>query len=427
MSDAKNDIAWNQLFDEYKILDQIKRSGHFIITSEQINKYREARLMTKIDHKRQLPLIFSVNDLSILPITRGSYIIGGFQTFYNFDKHSHLKPIKVPAPGNLQSLNFKSITSEATAINCAYASGILNTFFDDGDLVPTVNGRMSSSDFNFDILRDKKRNNIQVKSAQLEIDGGFEGESQLHLLEAKNYISDDFLIRQLYYPTRLWNSKIKKGVNPIFLSYSNGVFHLKQFEFGEIGFYNSIKLKRQAKYILEEEPINVELIQTVVYSTAIVVEPELPFPQADSFERVINLCELLAEKEYLTKDEITSNYDFDERQTNYYTDACRYLGLVEKKMIEGEIRFFLSKRGKGIFHKNYIKRQLEYVKVISEHEVFKKAILICLEEADIPSRATLVALMKQCKLYNIGTDSTYERRSSTIKSWLKWVLSLIEE
>ena len=35
-------------------------------------------------------------------------------------------------------------------------------------------------------------------------------------------------------------------------------------------------------------------------------------------------CELLNESE-LTKDEITSNYDFDPRQTNYYTDAGRYL------------------------------------------------------------------------------------------------------
>jgi len=61
--------------------------------------------------------------------------------------------------------------------------------------------------------------------------------------------------------------------------------------------------------------------------TQIVREPEIPFPQADSFRRIINLCELL-NKSYLTKNEITANYYFDPRQSNYYTDAGRYLGLI---------------------------------------------------------------------------------------------------
>jgi hypothetical protein len=42
-----------------------------------------------------------------------------------------------------------------------------------------------------------------------------------------------------------------------------------------------------------------------------VKEPELPFPQADRFDRVINLCELLKQKGFLSKEEITQNYDFD--------------------------------------------------------------------------------------------------------------------
>lgn len=58
-------------------------------------------------------------------------------------------------------------------------------------------------------------------------------------------------------------------------------------------------------------------------------EPKLPFPQADSFERVINLCELLKQKGFISKNDITQNYDFDYRQTNYYSSAARYLGLIK--------------------------------------------------------------------------------------------------
>ena len=61
----------------------------------------------------------------------------------------------------------------------------------------------------------------------------------------------------------------------------------------------------------------------------IIPEPNnIPFPQANSFERIINLCEILYENNTLSRDEITYRYDFDSRQTNYYTDAGRYLGLI---------------------------------------------------------------------------------------------------
>lgn len=53
----------------------------------------------------------------------------------------------------------------------------------------------------------------------------------------------------------------------------------------------------------------------------VVNEPEVPFPQANFFDRVINLCELLKQKSTLTKEEITQNYDFDARQTDYYSNA----------------------------------------------------------------------------------------------------------
>ncbi len=33
----------------------------------------------------------------------------------------------------------------------------------------------------------------------------------------------------------------------------------------------------------------------------------------------------------MTKEEITTTYDFNPRQTNYYTDAGRYLGIIDKK------------------------------------------------------------------------------------------------
>lgn len=58
MSDTKNEAAWEQLFLKYKIPQVIAKTGSFEITSKEINEFREARLMTKFDHRKNLPSIF---------------------------------------------------------------------------------------------------------------------------------------------------------------------------------------------------------------------------------------------------------------------------------------------------------------------------------------------------------------------------------
>src|SRR5690606_37028402 len=103
--------------------------------------------------------------------------------------------------------------------------------------------------------------------------------------------------------------------------------------------------------------------------TKTVKEPEIPFPQADNFERVINLCELLKQKEFITKEEITQNYDFDARQTDYYSNAGKYLGLIQtgRDPLSGHIGCYLTKKGKQVFNTNLIDRQKEFAKIIISH------------------------------------------------------------
>lgn len=72
-SKSKNDKAWEIIFAEEQILDVIARQGFFEISSTRINQQREARLMTKFDHVRELPKIFKDNDLTIQPIYQKLY------------------------------------------------------------------------------------------------------------------------------------------------------------------------------------------------------------------------------------------------------------------------------------------------------------------------------------------------------------------
>lgn len=426
MGKSKNDVAWKELFEKHNILEKISDLGHLTLTSSEINVFREARLMTKFDHRSQLPKLFSDNNLSILPTSRGGYVIGTFDTFFDFNTEE-IEIERIEFPILLESLNHREITSEATAINCAYVSNILNDFTNEKSLLPTVSGRMSSSSFDFKINDSKGLFNVSVGNSQVEIDGGYEGENSLNLIEAKNYISDDFLVRQLYYPFKLWSNKISKQVRPIFLTYTNGIFHLREYIFENPEHYNSLKLVKQKKYSIQDSSFNIQTIQEILESVQIVKEPEIPFPQADSFERVINLCELLKEKGFISKEEITQNYDFDSRQTDYYSNAGKYLGLLDIGRENGLIGCFLTKKGNQIFNLSIVERQIEFVKLILSHKAFNKTLDVCFKNGEMPIRDEIVEIMKSSKLYNVNKESTFYRRASTITGWINWIMQRIEE
>ncbi|MDD3223205.1 MAG: transcriptional regulator [Clostridium sp.] len=424
MNKNKNDIAWEKLFSKYDIMSQINNKGKFEISAKQINEVREARLMTKFDHKVNLPKVFADNDLSILPVTRGNYIISKFEAYRKFE-NINSEIIRVKFPEYITSIDYENITSEAMAINCAYVSGIIHDFVEDDELVPTVSGRMSSDTFKFNIKNIAINNNISIEvvNSQLEIDGGYEGINTLSLLEAKNSLSNDFIIRQLYYPYRLWSNKINKKVKPIFMVYSNGIYNFYEYEFEDNENYNSLKLIKQKNYIIEDVEITLQDILDVFNKTKILDEPKISFPQADSFSRIINLCELLYQNE-MSKEEITVNYDFDPRQTNYYTDAGRYLGIIGKKRLDGVVKFFLTSQGMKLFKLRYKERQMKYVELIFNHKPFRECFNKCIRTSEIPNKKDVIKIMEESSVYNVQAQSTYVRRASTVTGWINWILEL---
>lgn len=420
-----NDTAWQILFDKYDILGNIERNGQFIISSNQIKEFREPRLMTKFDHKINLPTIFADNRLAILPISRGDYVISSFSAYKEFEPPvNDVQRVSIPA--HIQSLMPQFLVSEAIALNCANACGILGDFLEDESLVPTVSGRMSSGNFGFDIETDSGVKRIDVANSQIEIDAAYEGINCLSLFEAKRDLSDDFLVRQLYYPFRVWKERVTKPVKLVFLVFSNGMFNLYQYEFDDPQNYNSLRLVKQKNYVIATE-ISLSDIENLLITVPFVAEPKISFPQADRMSRIVNLIELLNEKP-MTKQDITSKYAFDERQTNYYTDAGRYLGLIEKGHDEnGNILFQLSTRGRHILGLEYKERQLAIVTQILTHKVFNETLKLRLQYGEMPDKQTIIQIMKEANLYNIEADSTYLRRSSTVVGWINWILGIVEE
>lgn len=425
MSKAKNDLAWETLFERYNIIDEVLSKGFFEIESSKINQVRESRLMAKFDHYVNLPLIFRDNNLSILPISRSKYVIGNFDTHFRVENHHNIEDIPVNFPEEIESIDYTNLYSESSALNCAFNARIIDDLIGE-EVSLTLSGRMSTGSFSFNISNSVKgTTTISVNNSQCEIDAGFESENALVLIEAKNYAVDDFLIRQLYYPYRLWVEKINKKVIPVLMTYSNDVFSFFIYKFEELSNYNSITFVERKNYVIDSEQIQLDDVSKVFSTVNVLAETnQITFPQANSFERVIDLLSLLVEKD-LTKDEITENYQFTRRQTDYYTDAGRYLGLINKykNSISKEINYSLTDQGKSILRKRHKAKYLELIKSILKHKVFYDTFKLTINNGEIPGKLQVCQVMQENSL---GINSTtIARRSTTVRRWIEWIWSQI--
>ena len=426
-SKSKNDKAWETIFEEEQILDVIARQGFFEISSTRINQQREARLMTKFDHARELPTIFSKNDLTIQPTSRGNYIIGAFESYFKLPKSS-VDVIYRELPPHIETLEPSNIYSESSAIICAFLSGMIDDLLGEKANF-TVLGRMSTGTFNYKIrnLKTGLFHDIKVTNSQCEIDGGFESESQFAIIEAKSETIDDFIVRQLYYPYRLWNSKIDKEVVPIFLTISNDIFTFYRFRFVKEDLYNSLELVSEHRYCISKSDIEMSDIRNILAEAKIIPDDDrIPFPQADIFLRIIDLLgRLYNANESLSKDEITLIYAFNERQTNYYVSAAIYLGLVTREKARQEVRYSLSKHGHFVMSQHPQKRNIELLKCILQHQIFNDSLAAWLDKAESLSKKEIMYIMcRGNEKMALGSSETRRRRASTVRGWIEWILML---
>lgn len=412
--------AWKLLFEKYDIPHRVKQDGLFNITASQINEFKEARLMAKFDQSAQLPEIFRDNKLSILPTKRGEYVIGSLNAHTKIT-YSNIRPTAVQIP-DLQTLDHTDLYSEASALLFAYNSGIIKDILGSSKVNFTVNGRMSSG--NFDYLIDDKLSNrkykISAQNVQVEIDAGYESPDAFCICEAKNIAAEEILIRQLYFPYRLWRGKITKPIVPVFLVFSNDIFHVFKYAFENEQHYNSLKLLKHSAYTFEDEPLNLNEVIELWQSIRVKPEPKITFPQADSFARVVDLLSVLFNDE-LTRDEVTLKYEFEPRQTDYYIAACEYLGLVERTFNENhERQYKLSSEAIKIMKMRYKLKHLALIKKVLERPIFNQVFGLAISSGQIPDTKEICRIMSEANLSINST--TIERRASTVRGWIDWVL-----
>jgi hypothetical protein len=428
---TKNDAAWDRLFETHRILETVEQNGAYQISATEINKLREARLMTKFDHWVQLPSIFKQHHLTIQPNSRGTYLIGRFASYEDLpqDEDENIEIVPFPTV-EIATIDPTNIYSEATALLCAYNAGIIEQLFNGEVSRLTVQGRMSTGRFHY-FINDSQRavqHRIDVENSQCEIDSGFEGRDFFALVEAKNVSVDDFLIRQLYYPYRLWANKISKEVIPVFLTYSNDIFTFYVFRFNDQTQYNSIELVGRKRFQIGSNEIELTDIMALLERVSTVPEPEkIPFPQADSFARIVDLLtQIYAASGPISQEDVTNCYTFELRQTQYYTNAARYLGLVERHQDrEQGVTYSLTPRGYRIMERKPQARNIALVECILEHPVFNQTLGLWLRQGVRPTPEQVVEIMRGAELgLDRDGNTTMRRRAQTVLSWGDWIIRL---
>jgi hypothetical protein len=244
--------SWNKIFQDYNIFSHDFDHAPFSIIAEQIKRacqdftevgQKEVRILCKQDSREDRPEVFIERDLFLLPTKNGEYVIVKGEGYVDIPEIETTKELYV------SQLDFHLDTSlvgnsEMQHLDFAYAASLIRTFMGDNSLVLTIRGRKYTPKFSFNVGPHL----INVRSVQTEVDAGYEGRTQVVLVEAKSSSARNVIIRQLYYPFRQWQNCTKKQVVTLFFQKIGETYSIWNFRFNDIEYYNSIELVNSGRF-----------------------------------------------------------------------------------------------------------------------------------------------------------------------------------
>lgn len=398
---ALNHDGWEEIFSELRIVERVDANGFFDITAEQIKKIsgREPRLMAKIDFREHIPPAMRKQDMAILAIANGTYRIGRFDPFIEIEPVSIVTPSRFKFPGNIITLNPQKMAHESAALDAALVSGILHEVFGE-DVALTIRGRSRSPDFVFPL------NGIDfpISGVQIEVDGGYEGATTINLVEAKVGPRDNLSVRQLIYPQLAWEQIIvkRKAVKTFICFYQEPILRFIPVVY-EKGICKADHSNELAFVLEPIAKLNLGAIKPNPNATYPVLG--VPFPQADNFDTVLAMFNIVMSEEEISKDLLLLEFDLTMRQITYYSDALKWMGVVDISQAivrvtqEGRVIAALS-------HADKIKRMAEIIfcEPIFNHALHKPG-------QEVPTR-----LYERWGM----TGTTPARRMSTVRAWVNY-------
>lgn len=425
---ASGSDVWASILEEKKIKRAISRTGYFEISSTTLNQISkplggpDARNLVKFDSSDQLPAPLKELNLAILPVSRGEFLVGQFDVYLETHAESLRKmPVRSFAEEKeFETLDTKNLNSESKALMAAYSTGIISDFLG-GETRHTGFGKTSSEEFNFkaSITRGEQ---IQIhvdSSTPMEIDGTYETKTTIGLIEAKNLISRDFHVRQLYYPFRSLLLRHSKSLAPILMTQSAGIFEFRLVNFRDPQDISSFEITKTARYSIGSDALTEsELLDYCREVPASRHGGRETFPQADRFEKVMHVINSLVNGP-MNKTQIADLFGYTPRQGDYYAKAGAYMGLIEK---DG-LLFKLSPLGNSIAKLTGTTQIREVSKLMLRIPTIREIFLESLRSKKKIAREKAIEIMRSHR-ESAGINPTTElRRVNTAVDWVDWIHS----
>jgi hypothetical protein len=239
---------------------------------------------------------------------------------------------------------------------------------------------------------------------QIEVDGGYEGATTINLVEAKVGPRDNLSVRQLIYPQLAWEQIIgkRKTVRTFICFYQEPILR-----FIPVVYTNGVCQAdhgNELAFILEPEAkLNLGAIKANPNAAYPVLG--VPFPQADNFDTVLAMFNIIVNEEEISKDLLLLEFDLTMRQITYYSDAIKWMGLVDIK--QAIVSITLEGRAiAALSHAEKIKRLAEIIfcDPIFNHVLRKPG-------QEVPTR-----LFERWGI----TGTTPGRRLNTVRAWVHY-------
>ena len=413
--ESLTNAAWKKLFNHFQIATHLQSQGIYRISAANINRIgkREPRLMTKFDSRKSRPRTLSDQQVTILPVTNGEYVLLSGDGYCTIPLPANIERYDPTRMAELQTLSWREgLHSEPQVIDTLYGVSALRSFVGDDSLALTIRGKLRSHPFTFAFNTTHGLKQLHVDGAQIEVDSGYEGKCVV-IIEAKFGWVEDLIIRQLYYPYRHFlEAGVTKTLRLAFLLYSNKVFSIYEVAFEDQNYYQSARIVRQKHYTFEEvkrPPTFADVVASKIHKR---LPSSVPFPQADDASKILDVVELLSSNP-MSKSEIAEYFEVDPRQGDYYGNAAAWLGFAQKSAG----LFNLTPRGRELATLNRSDRLTRLAEEITAMPIF-------FEAARQQIRGSTMSLKEIATLIEKRTNlkgSTPPRRASTVRSWIDWL------
>jgi len=171
--------------------------------------------MTKFDTRSSRPRILRDAGITILAVENGRYALVQADGYKDVEPTGEITAYRTNRTQSIETLPWdEGFSSESQALDAAHLVSLLSRVTGEDQLFLTVRGRLRSPNYSFTIGAHQ----LHVSGVQIEVDAGYEGE-RIYLIEAKLGNREDFIVRQLYYPYRMWLERgVSKEVIPVLVA-----------------------------------------------------------------------------------------------------------------------------------------------------------------------------------------------------------------